>query len=201
MELIITKLYQYVKASLLFWIYLIRGFVVYGLVPAFCSLIAVTEDVKKDQDHEKISVLFSRYYQKYNIFKLQSFLLSFLLIITYNLLFFTVQSQGSYSLIVIFILLYILGITIIVITYTCSFLVFCPEKVNFKQAIALAFVSTIKHFGVSIILLCLLGLLFAIAGINFLLFIFIAPVLYTYLISFVIQVMIKRIFLINKSLF
>lgn len=195
---VITKFYQYAKISMLFWFYLFKGFFVYGILPSTCSLIAVTNLVKRNKDDKGLRVLFAHEYKKYSENKIFSFIIALVLIISYSLLFFVVRHEGSLTLMLIVILIYILGIALVFLTYIAYFLVNFEGKLNIRQMAALSFVSIIKYFGVSFILLCLIGLIYAFSRVNFLLFILFAPVFYAYIITIILKLVEEKAIPKNK---
>ncbi|WP_026674524.1 hypothetical protein [Alkalihalobacterium bogoriense] len=179
----ITKVYNLIKASLLFWLYLCKGFVVYGFVPAICGIVTVIDTIGKDSKENEVSVreLYRESYAQYQHLTLFSFFASIFLILSYvSLYFINATKTNTVTLLVTIILLYLLAIFIVTLSYSIYFIVFFKKQP--KQAFIYGFLTAVKNIFVSVILLAILYGFFYIATINLLLFIVSFPAVYGYII-------------------
>ncbi|UOE93068.1 hypothetical protein [Alkalihalobacillus sp. LMS39] len=177
----IIKVYNLIKASLFFWLYLCKGFVVYGFIPALCGVVTVIDAIRKDRKENEVSVreLYRESYAQYQHLTLFSFFVSIFLILSYVSLYFVNATETNTStLLVTIILLYLLAIFIVIVSYSIYFIVFLKKQP--KQALIYGFLTSVKNIFVSIILLAILYGLFYIATINLLLFIVSFPTVYGY---------------------
>lgn len=174
--IILNKAYKYFKASFYFWLYLLRGLAVYGLIPSACSLFSIIEDIKQNEDRDEIKKLFSLYYRQYSIYKVQSLIFSFIIILIYAFLFFLNKVNNKISLILTIVLIYSLAMILLILTYTINYLV--VEKYNFKKSLIYSFVSTVKNIFASISILISFIILFTIGKMNLIFLIFLTPFIY-----------------------
>lgn len=169
---IINSLYIYFLISVYFWVYLLRGFLVYGIIPAFCSLILTIDAISKGQGNE-VGTLYKKNSKLFSVYKIQSFVISMFFILIYSLLFFMNMSEGVIASIATVSLMYFLILGLIYFTYYIQVLSF--ENLPVKQALARAYILSIKYFLRSFYIVILVYVLFILAKFNLILFLVLAP--------------------------
>ncbi|WP_158318458.1 DUF624 domain-containing protein [Alkalihalobacillus hemicellulosilyticus] len=177
----ITRVYYYIQASILFWLFVLRGFVVYGLVPATAGLFAVIADVKSgrmDEEDVSIAQMYRRYYRAYATYKWGSFLFALVFALLYMTTFLLNESATEYSLIGLIVMLYLLAIFLLLFTYT-SYLITEGKGHSFNQAVGISFVLALKNLLRSVFMLVGMFALYYIGTLNLLLFAVSAPALYS----------------------
>ncbi|RIW34261.1 DUF624 domain-containing protein [Bacillus salacetis] len=169
-------IYKFFKVSFYFWIYLLRGAVIYSLIPAFSALFKTVEAIMEGKDEEKVKAVFKDAYHRFNRFKWQSFLFSFLFIVLYVSLYLLNKSSGSLTLILTILALYFTVLLSVLFVYTVHLLGQSPS-LPFGKVIIFSFVESIRHFAASLFLLISLGALFYSALANLAFFFVFAPFL------------------------
>lgn len=175
--------------SFYFWINLLKGLVVYSFIPASCALIITISDMGSLHESD-IKMIYKRNYQKYNKYKLQSFLFIFIIILCYVTLFYLNDFNNNISTIFTIFIIYIGLMTIILFTYCIHFLAF--KNLDFKQSILLSFVTAIKKIIISGSILGFYLLLYTIAKMNLFLFIVFVPIGYGLFSFYVIKGVVKE---------
>lgn len=171
--------YKYFQVSLYFWLYLIKGLVVYSLVPTLSTLFLVLHDINKGEDEEKskdVKELFRGYYETYTSYKLPSFIYTIIFILLYTSLFFVTISTSAFSLILLILFIYMLVMALLMITYSTIYITF--KKMDVKMANMHAFVAIIRNPIQSIALIMVFILLYLGADYNFAFFVIFGPFLY-----------------------
>lgn len=172
-------LYKYFLVSFYFWIYLLKGLVVYSLVPAISSLFSVLRDINMgvdDKTGKTVKQLYKQTFDKYKESKLTSFIYTFILIILYTGLFFFNKQQSQFSLMLTILFIYFLAMALLMLTYSSVFLSFKNMKI--KDANMFAFVTIIKNIVGTVAILVVVGVVYFIADYNFLAFIIFGPFIY-----------------------
>jgi len=181
----ITTLYDFLKVSFYWWIYLFRGAVVYGLLPAGCALVQTVEELLHKKESGEVSELFKKYYNQFTHYKGQSFLFSIILVSSWFLLFLLNRINGTAAIIGTIVVIYVMALTLIVYSYLINFL--SPKDISFKQAFARSYIAVFKMPKATFtILLVLLGMVAA-AYINFAFFFFFGPFFYGTALRFTLQ--------------
>lgn len=173
---VVTKIYKFFLAGLYFWLYLLRGFVVYGLYSATCSLFVAVDELFKDLEDRFVSTIYREAAAKYNKYKLESFLSILYFSILSIAIYFVYDIPGSVASVLLFVLLYLVLLGIVLITYTSYYLAY--EETVFKYALALAFINSFKRPIVSIAIFLTSFICAYIAYVNLVVLIFIAPPLF-----------------------
>lgn len=186
---VVETVYKYIQIGFYFWIYLLRGFIIYGIVPTGCALILTIHDIRNPLEDSDIKNLYKNHYKKYAKYKLQSFVFIFIIIISYSALFYLNDYNNNISIIATIFFIYIGLMTIVIFTYCIHFLVW--KNVDFKQSIILSFVTSIRKLMISISILGIFILLFAIGKFNFLLLLVVAPTIYGILSTLVMRTVIE----------
>lgn len=182
--IVVETIYKYILVSFYFWINLLKGFVIYSLIPACCALVLTISDLQNLLDND-IKTTYKAYYEKYRKYKFQSFLFIFIIILCYFSLFFLNEYNNSIATIITIVIIYVGLMTIILFTYCVHFLTF--QKMDFKQSILISFVTSIKKLFISVSIFGFFLLLYLIAKGNFFLFIVVAPVGYGLMSIYVIK--------------
>jgi uncharacterized membrane protein YesL len=180
-----NTLYDYLKVSFFWWIYLFRGAVVYGFLPAGCALVYTVEELLHKKESSVVSELFKKYYNQFIRYKGQSFLFSIILVSSWFLLFLLNRINGTAAIIGTIVIIYVMALTLIVYSYLINFL--STKDISFKQAFARSYIAVFKMPKTTFtILLVLLGMVTA-AYINFAFFFFFGPFLYGIALRFILQ--------------
>ncbi|OAS87595.1 MULTISPECIES: DUF624 domain-containing protein [Metabacillus] len=172
-------MYKYFQVSLCFWLSLLKGLVVYSIVPSFCTLFLVLRDINKGEDEEKnknVKLLFNHYYESFKMYKVTSFIYTFSMIIVYTCLFFVNKQTNAFSLVLSILLIYFLAMVLLMLTYSTAFLAF--KNMNVKDGNIHAFLAIIKNPINSVSILVIIILLFIAAGYNLVFFVVFGPFLY-----------------------
>lgn len=173
---VVTKVYKYLMAGMYFWGYILRGLIVYGLLPAMCCLLKATDELFLDAEDRPVGHIFRDSYKKVKSLKLQSFLVFMYHSLLIVAAFFVSQQEGDVWTVVLVLLIYLLVMGFINITYTTYFISF--KEMTFKDAFIQAFLASIKHPIASIAVLAILFISGWIGYMNLVAMIFVAPALY-----------------------
>lgn len=173
---VFNTLYEYLKVSFYWWVYLFRGAIVYGFLPAGCALVRTVWDLLQAKENAEVRVLFKKYYHQFNHYKGPSFLLSIILISSWFILFLLNRINGAGSSIGTIVVIYVLALTILVYSYLIHFL--SLNKIPFKQAFAKSYFAVFKRPKATFSILIVQIVMAAAAYINFAFFFFFGPFLY-----------------------
>ncbi|WP_142383740.1 hypothetical protein [Peribacillus deserti] len=177
--------YGLVKASLLFWEYLIRNFVVFGAAKSFCTLLETVNELFEGSG-KPVRELFRENSTKYSYKKLS--LVAFLLIIyvyAFIILPFPKTFNNYYASIIKFGCLYLLLLGVLFFSYISWILV--TKNVTVKQAVMYGFYLMVKRFFRSILLIIIMVAITYVADINFLFFLFFAPGIFAMCVRFILR--------------
>ncbi|MDY7222670.1 hypothetical protein [Halalkalibacterium halodurans] len=182
----ITKIYHSIIASLLFWFYLARGFVVYGMFSSTCSMLTVMHTIRTGITTQDLTIkeLFALSYKKYSTYKLGSFLFTLIILLIYMCLYFVTLKEGLSSLLLSIILIYLFALVWVVFSFAAYFIVF--KKCTLKDSLIYAFITAIKKFFLSFSLIIVLTALFYLSQLNLMLFIVSFPALYSFTVLFLL---------------
>ncbi|WP_226670381.1 hypothetical protein [Metabacillus litoralis] len=172
-------LYKFFQVSIYFWISLLKGFVVYSIVPSFCALFLTLHHLNRGEDDEKnISVrkLFKQQFELHKTHKIVSFTYTFILMLLYAFLYFVNKQGNDLTIVMSVVLIYLLVLTLLMLTFSTVFLSF--KKQPIKLANIHAFLAIIKNPVSSIAILALFILMYLAADYNFAFFVFFGPFLY-----------------------
>lgn len=161
-------------ASGYFWLYTLKGLIVYGVLPAACMLTAVLADLKQEGDVD-VALASKGYYRKYQGVQSSSLVLSLIFVCLFSGLYWFSYHEGGNSLFFLIIVLYLLGLTLVITVYLTHFIVF--GEMQLKQALAFSFVYCIKKWQYSLLLLASISSLYLISRDNLIVCIFILPFL------------------------
>ncbi len=173
----IVAFHETVKLSLIFWMYLIRGAIIFSLYP--CSL-AMVECFNQRRLQEEYS--FSEAYKKYsqNMWnKLISCYLCVFLSIMYFMLFIMRDQQSPYTVVLSFLVLYSLFFGIGIMVFGLHFTVI--KEMEFKKAMTHAFICGVKYLYITVAIILICVLVFTISAKNLIILICIAPSLFYFL--------------------
>lgn len=176
--LLINRIAQYTVSGFYFWIFIIRGGVIYGFVPAAIGLIKSIDVIHLDKD-QSIKSVFIDSYRQYNQHKWLSFSLflftGIIIMCFYSPLFTTNLKLG-------FIQLPLIILTVFLWTYSVYSVYFLAldknQSRNTKWLYALAFDTCIRRPFNSLIIFLMICALSLLININLFFFIFFAPPLF-----------------------
>jgi uncharacterized membrane protein YesL len=174
----IQTLYLYFQVSFYFWIYLFKGFIIYALVPVTAALFLTIKDIREQKDEQAVGIIFKSYYQRYQTYRLPSFLYSFLGIVLLAALIYIsrLSSKNAYMLILIIVILYILCFGAVLFTYSVHFIT--TRSLSFKQSLIFSFVAAIRNFVITLgLLVVMIGVIYT-AYVNFAFFVIFSPFLF-----------------------
>jgi len=173
-----NSVYKYFQVSFYFWVSLLKGAIIYSLIPAFSALLLTIKELHEEDKEEEqhVKEMFSKHYHTFNRFKFVSFIYSIIVITSFSSLYLLNRSTTSYALLLTMLIIYILIMTVLLFTYTIYYL--GNHDIEMKQIITISFVSMIRKFGKSLMLLIFIIALLLLAYYNFLLFMIISPFAY-----------------------
>ncbi|MBM7692061.1 putative membrane protein YesL [Peribacillus deserti] len=177
--------YGLVKASLLFWEYLIRNFIVFGIAKSFCTLLETVNELFAGSG-KPVRELFRENSTKYSYKKLS--LVAFLLIIyisAFIILPFPESFSSYYASIIKFGCLYIFLLGLVLFSYISWNLI--SKDVTVKQAVMYGFYLMVKRFFRSILLIIIILAIMYVADINFIFFLFFAPGIFAMCVRFILR--------------
>ncbi|RSK28342.1 hypothetical protein EJF36_16540 [Bacillus sp. HMF5848] len=170
-------LYKFFKVSFFFWLYLLKGLVIYAVIPSANALLVTLKNILEGVDEEDdIKALYKKNYEALASERMSSFLFSISFILIYTALFFVNKWSSSYSLAITLVLLYILALTVLLLLYSVYFLQF--KNKNWKGIILLSFFSSIKYIHLSLAVLTLIIIMYFTATYNFAFFVIFGPFLF-----------------------
>jgi uncharacterized membrane protein YesL len=169
-------IYQFFKVSFWFWMYLLKGMVIYSLIPAFCALFKTIGAVMEGKEEVNVKVYFKGIYKHHRGLKLQSFLFSLLFIMLYVCLYLLNKWQSDISLILTIVVLYLAVLTSVVFLYAIHFIMGGAVQ-SFNRILVLSFVQSIRHLWISLFLLLCTGLIAYSALVNLAFFVVFGPFL------------------------
>lgn len=173
---IFQYIYQFFKVSFWFWIYMLRGIVIYSLIPAFCALFKTIGAIVEEKDEVNVKVYFKGIYKQYRELKFQSFLFCLLFIILYVCLYLLNKWQSDISLILTIVALYLTVLASVVFLYAVHFII-NGANLSFSGILILSFVQSIRHLWISLFLFLCTGLIAYSALINLAFFVVFGPFL------------------------
>lgn len=180
------SLYTYFKVSLYFWLCVLKGFIFYGLIPASCALFLTIDLIKENKEEEDLKKRFNAFYKRYEKYKYQSFILTFLFLFFYVLLIYLSKHlQSPIALTLIIVVGYMLILLSVLFVYSVYFL--CFREVSFKQSLIISFVSVIKNLKITFAILVINIVLMYLAYLNLAFFVIFGPFLFALSVRFVLQ--------------
>lgn len=173
-----NAIYKYFQVSFYFWIHLLKGAVIYSLIPAFSALLLTMKELHSvdETEERRVKDIFSKHFNTLKQYKFVSFVYSIIVITSFSTLYLLNRSSSSYALLLTILIIYTLVMTILLFTYTIFYLGNRDKEI--KQISIISFVSMIKNFGKSLMILIFIIVLLFLAYYNFFLFLIIAPFLY-----------------------
>lgn len=173
---LVTKAYHYLLVSFYFWLGLLRGIVIYSLIPALAALYLTLQFIKQNPEYDEamIKKTYQGYYQQFQHHKLSSFLVSLGLILLSTLIFFFLIEGIDWVLIGI--VGYFLLLLLSTLSYASYYIAF--KSISIKDSFALGFINVIKNLGLTLSIVITNGLMIALAYYNLVLFVVLFPVLY-----------------------
>lgn len=173
--LFINRFSQYAISGFYFWIFLIRGGIIYGFVPAAIGLIKCIHEIQHN-DEQSLKTIYAESYKQNKHHKGLSFTLFILLGLSIMSLCIPLFSKDP---IIGFFQLPLIIFTCILWTISIYYVYFLSEankkKGDMKWIAALSFVTCIKHPLKSLIILITMLVLCFLIKINLVIFIFFVP--------------------------
>lgn len=182
---LVQTLYTFFKVSFYFWLYLVKGFVFYGFIPASCSLFLTINTVLESKDDENIKQIFNENYKKYEIYRLQSLFVVFLFSFLYVMFIFMSKVNNQYAVIAMIVIGYALMLSAVVYVYCVYYLTL--RELSLKEAILLSFVSAIRNIMTSLLLLLIIAAALYLGYLNFAFFVIFVPFLFALSSRFILQ--------------
>lgn len=127
-------------------------------------------------EERQVKDIYSKHFNTFKQYKLLSFIYSIIVITSFSALYLLNRSVSSYALLLTVLIIYMLIMTVLLFTYTIFYL--GNRHIVMKQVIIISFVSMIKNFGKSLMVLIFIIVLLLLAYYNFFLFLIVAPFLY-----------------------
>lgn len=184
--LFINRVAQYTTAGYYFWIYLLRGGLVYGLVPAGIGLIHSIESIHNEVEYS-IRISFEEAYQKHKGNKLLSFVVFLLTVASLLSVYYSLITASPVLGFFQFPLVFFTFFAWIYYIYCIYFLADPPKgKEDQKWLYAIAFDTCIRRFMNSLIILATIIAISFLVRINLLVFIFFAPPLTIFLTKYIV---------------
>lgn len=173
-----NTIYKYFQVSFYFWIYLLKGLVIYSLIPAFSALLLTMKQLHNQDkvEENQIKIIFTKHFNTFKQYKLVSFIYSIIAITSFSSLYLLNRSFSSYALLLTILIIYTLVMTVLLFTYTIFYL--GSGDIEMKKVVVISFVSMIKNFGKSVMVLIFIIALLILAYYNFFLFMITGPFLY-----------------------
>lgn len=187
-----NTIYRYFQVSFYFWVNLLKAAIIYSLIPAFSALLLTVKELhNEDEEGEQhVKSIFSKHFNTFKQYKLVSFIYSIIVITSFSALYLLNRSASSYALLITILIIYILVMTILLFTYTIFYL--GNRDLEMKQVIVISFVSMIKKFGKSSMVLIFIIVLLILAYYNFFLFMIVGPFLYAISVNGTLQSLVDK---------
>lgn len=171
----INTLYIYFLVSMYFWVYLIRGFLIYGILPAFSALVLTIDDISKGEDDD-VGNLFKKHNKEFSVYKFQSFIIAMYFIFLYSLLFLMNNYDNSIAAVTIVSLICLLILGAVFFTYYIQVLSF--KNIRSKRALMTSYILAIRYFVNSFLIVSVIYLLSVLAKTNLFIFLLLAPFIF-----------------------
>ncbi|WP_117168637.1 hypothetical protein [Paraliobacillus sediminis] len=182
-------LYKLFQLSFYFWIYLLRGFFLYSMIPALSALFLTINYIIVGDEEESVKVKYRKYFHMYKQHRLPSFLFTSVMIFSYVILFYMNKIDNDISVIVTIVVLYLLFLTAVTLIYCVNYLVI--KQLTFKEAFILGFVAVVKNIIRSLLLAFVIVLLYLAAYWNLVFFVFFGPFILSLASKFLVQTTIQ----------
>ncbi|KYG34777.1 DUF624 domain-containing protein [Alkalihalobacillus trypoxylicola] len=183
----VTKVYESIKISLLYWIYLLRGAVIYSVVPATIALFFSINFLRKyDEDDTPIHQHFKNHYLKRSkMYTLPSFLFSIFILLLYVLLYFLNKESHALSLLLTVICLYLLLKLVVLFTYSCYILT--KREWTIGKALMVGFWLSTRHLFFTVLIVAFFCGMFYLLRLHVFLFLVCFPALYGFTVLFLFE--------------
>ncbi|WP_186577113.1 DUF624 domain-containing protein [Aquibacillus kalidii] len=180
--------YKFIVVSFYFWISLIKGLIIYSIIPSIAALYLTIDSILKGKKEDAdLKVTFNEYNDTYNQYKLSSFIFSLVMIMSIASLLLLLKVENRLAVIGIIVAVYILFMTFVTLSYTVNYLVY--RNLSIKHSFAFAFVSVLKFPVQTLLVTSLFIILLAAAYLNIVFFVAFGPIIY----SFGIRIAIKKL--------
>lgn len=172
-------MYKYFQTSFYFWIKLLKGLVIYSLIPSLCGLFLVIKDINTGADDEQnmnVRELYNKYFGVYKNYRLPSFIYMIILILLYSGLYFLNKAENEVFIIPIILFIYLLFMTLLMLIYSTVFIAF--KGMDAKKGNIFGFLSVFKHPVSTVSIVVILILLYFSISYNFAFFVAFGPFLF-----------------------
>ncbi|UOQ85036.1 hypothetical protein [Gracilibacillus salinarum] len=177
----IQRLFQFIyslfRISFYYWIYLLRGIIVYSFIPATAALWETTKIVLFQPSDEEIKEIFRECYNKYRSYRGVSFAITILLVLLQVTLFYLTRSDLAMRLAFMIVLFYMIALLILIVVFVLYYFIFYHYRT--KDAFALAFVTSFKKPLLSIAILFCTVILYLLLYWNLIAFLAFGPCLFS----------------------
>ncbi len=182
-----NTVYKYFQVSFYFWLFLLKGAIIYSLIPAFSALLSTVKELHNEDEEEeqRIKDIFAKHFDTFNHYKFVSFIFSIIVITSFSSLYLLNRSTSGQALILTMLVIYVLVMTVLLFTYTIFYL--GDRNIEMRQVIIISFVSMIRSFAKSIMVLIFIIVLLILAYYNFFLFMIVGPFLYAISVNVTLQ--------------
>ncbi|UOQ48454.1 hypothetical protein MUN88_20875 [Gracilibacillus caseinilyticus] len=177
----IQRLFQFIytlfQISFYYWIYLLRGVIVYSFIPATAALWETTKIVLFQPSDEETKEIFRECYNKYRSYRGVSFAVTILLVLLQVALFYLNRSDLALRLAFMIVLIYLAALLIVNVVFVLYYFIF--YHYHTKDAFALAFVTSFKKPLLSIAILLCIVVLYLLLYWNLIAFLAFGPCLFS----------------------
>jgi len=164
----LIQLNKYFKICFSFWLSLLKGLVIYSLVPSTAALLLTLDFIhfEKDADESEIKKVFTNNFNKYRLHRGSSFVIVFSVFVLVSLIY---LSWRSSLFVVIGLLIYAMLLLLTTFTYAVYFL--AKKQREVKEAFIFGFVTLIKNIWKTVVLIVFLVIFSLIAYYNLVIFV------------------------------
>ncbi|GEN55882.1 hypothetical protein GCM10012290_04840 [Halolactibacillus alkaliphilus] len=176
-----VQIYHFIVLAGYFWLGILKGLILYGVVPACVSVIKTYEDIKvtDEVDEKFIKKRFFDYYRDYDHYKVLSFVMSLGVLLLMSL--FMLSLARGVSLILVVVCIYFLLLLVGAMSYTFYHLTL--KKESGRLAFSKGFVVMIKELKTTVPLLIAVVVLIGVLYYNLVLFLVVFPAGYAAVVS------------------
>ncbi|MGM0924023.1 MAG: hypothetical protein ACQEWW_22925 [Bacillota bacterium] len=178
--------YKLIKSSLLFWGYLFKNFLIFGVTVSFCTLIEAVNEIFSGNG-QPIRELFREISPKYRSTKKLSLIIFGLIIYlsAFIILPFPASISSYFASVIKFALIYIFLLTLVLFTNISWVLI--KMNLSLKQSVMYGFYLLVKRFFRTMVLILIMLIISFAARMNFIFLFFFAPSIYAMCVRFVLR--------------
>lgn len=173
----INIIYRLLIAGLFFWLYLLKGFIFYGLIESFATLFKVIKLIIEDRDGEPVARLYKQNSVLFRGFGIHSLFISAYFSIILSILFLLNYIKIESSDLAVLVLLYMLFIGIVIFTYFIYN--FAIYEYDIKKSFFGSLLQVVKNIFTTIAIISIVIFSFWICRVNIIAMIFVVPMVYS----------------------